>query len=113
MQQLGLIIITISIGLSILVFFHLLTHAFFKALLFTCAGGIIHSMGDNRDFRFMGGLSIYMRSTSSGLLVSNYALYGISLLAVFYFKDFILEIFFYEIYEYVWFFIIYVYGFNL
>jgi len=51
---LGLIFITISIGFSGLAFFHLLTHALFKALLFMCAGGVIHSIGDSQDIRFMG-----------------------------------------------------------
>jgi NADH-ubiquinone oxidoreductase chain 5 len=53
-------IITISIGLSGLAFFHLLTHELFKALLFMCAGSVIHSIGDSQDIRFMCGLSIYI-----------------------------------------------------
>jgi len=93
LRQLGLMIITISMGLSGLAFFHLLTHALFKALLFICAGGVIHSMGDSQDIRFMGGLSIYMPFTSASLIVSNFALCGIPFLAGFYSKDFILEIF--------------------
>nr|YP_010341420.1 NADH dehydrogenase subunit 5 [Nasutitermes tiantongensis]UOA64025.1 NADH dehydrogenase subunit 5 [Nasutitermes tiantongensis] len=93
LSQLGLMIMTISIGLSSLAFFHLLTHALFKALLFMCAGGVIHSMGDSQDIRFMGGLSIYMPFTSSSLMVSNFALCGMPFLAGFYSKDFILEMF--------------------
>nr|YP_009350449.1 NADH dehydrogenase subunit 5 [Nasutitermes octopilis]AQP27073.1 NADH dehydrogenase subunit 5 [Nasutitermes octopilis] len=93
LSQLGLMIMTISIGLSGLAFFHLLTHALFKALLFMCAGGVIHSMGDSQDIRFMGGLSIYMPFTSSSLMVSNFALCGMPFLAGFYSKDFILEMF--------------------
>jgi len=57
LRHLGLMIITISIGLSGLAFFYLLTHALFKALLFMCAGGVIHSIGNFRNNRFMGGLS--------------------------------------------------------
>nr|YP_009250448.1 NADH dehydrogenase subunit 5 [Coptotermes frenchi]AMX22647.1 NADH dehydrogenase subunit 5 [Coptotermes frenchi] len=91
LSQLGLMIMTISVGLSGLAFFHLLTHALFKALLFMCAGGVIHSMGDSQDIRFMGGLSIYMPFTSSCLMVSNFALCGMPFLAGFYSKDFILE----------------------
>jgi NADH:ubiquinone oxidoreductase subunit 5 (subunit L)/multisubunit Na+/H+ antiporter MnhA subunit len=53
-----------------------LTHALFKALLFVCAGGVIHSMGDSQDIRFMGGMSVYMPFTSSCLMVSNFALCG-------------------------------------
>nr|YP_009351320.1 NADH dehydrogenase subunit 5 [Pericapritermes dolichocephalus]AQP29243.1 NADH dehydrogenase subunit 5 [Pericapritermes dolichocephalus] len=93
LSQLGLMIMTISIGLSGLAFFHLLTHALFKALLFMCAGGVIHSMGDSQDIRFMGGLSVYMPFTSSSLMVSNFALCGMPFLAGFYSKDFILEMF--------------------
>nr|AQP28448.1 NADH dehydrogenase subunit 5 [Promirotermes sp. A TB-2017] len=93
LSQLGLMIMTISIGLAGLAFFHLLTHALFKALLFMCAGGVIHSMGDSQDIRFMGGLSIYMPFTSSSLMVSNFALCGMPFLAGFYSSDFILEMF--------------------
>ena len=63
LRQLGSIIRTISIGLSGLAFFDLLTHALFKALLFMCAGGVIHSMGDSQDIRFIGGLSVYIPFT--------------------------------------------------
>ena len=54
LRQLGLMIMTISVGLSGLAFFPLLTHALFKALLFVCAGGVIHSMGDSQDRVHMG-----------------------------------------------------------
>lgn len=93
LRQLGLIIITISVGLSGLAFFHLLTHALFRALLFMCAGGVIHSMGDSQDIRFIGGLSVCMPFTSSCLMVSNFALCGMPFLSGFYSRDFILEMF--------------------
>nr|QXT44226.1 NADH dehydrogenase subunit 5 [Adaiphrotermes sp. CIVT232] len=93
LSQLGLMIMTISVGLSTLAFFHLMTHALFKALLFMCAGGVIHSMGDSQDIRFMGGMSVYMPFTSSCLMVSNFALCGMPFLAGFYSSDFILEMF--------------------
>jgi len=83
LRQLGLTIMTISIGVSSKVFLHLLTHALFKALLFTCAGGVIHSIGDSQDIRFMGGLSIYIPFTSSSLIVSNFAVCGIPFVAGF------------------------------
>ena len=57
----------VPIGLSSLAFFYLLTHALFKASLFTCAGGVTHSIGDPQDTRFMGALSIYIRFSSSCL----------------------------------------------
>jgi len=52
LRKLGLMIITTSIGLSSLAFFHLLTHVLFKALLSMCAGGVIHSIVDSKDIRF-------------------------------------------------------------
>jgi len=90
LRQLGLIIITIYIGLSSLAFFHLLTHALFKALLFMCARRVIHSMWNSQDIRFIRGLSVYIPFTSSSLIVSNFALRGMPFLAGFYSRDFIL-----------------------
>jgi NADH-ubiquinone oxidoreductase chain 5 len=84
---------TISICLSGLAFFpHLSTHALFKALFFTCAGGVIHSIGDSQDICFIGVLSVYIPFTSI-LMVSSFALCGMPFLAGFYSKDFILEMF--------------------
>nr|WGO57945.1 NADH dehydrogenase subunit 5 [Hemithyrsocera longiseta] len=91
LSQLGLMISILSLGFSELAFFHLLTHALFKALLFMCAGVIIHSMKDSQDIRFMGNLSFQMPMTSSCLMVSNFALCGMPFLAGFYSKDLILE----------------------
>nr|WAU48204.1 NADH dehydrogenase subunit 5 [Agriades orbitulus] len=93
LSQLGLMMSILSMGFSDLAFFHLLTHAMFKALLFMCAGMIIHMMNDNQDIRFMGGLSIYIPITSLCLNISNLSLCGIPFLAGFYSKDLILEVF--------------------
>jgi NADH:ubiquinone oxidoreductase subunit 5 (subunit L)/multisubunit Na+/H+ antiporter MnhA subunit len=57
-----------------LAFFHLLTHALFKALLFMCAGVIIHTIKDSQDIRFMGNLSIQIPFTSVCLTVKNLGL---------------------------------------
>nr|YP_010890205.1 NADH dehydrogenase subunit 5 [Celaenorrhinus consanguineus]WJJ70295.1 NADH dehydrogenase subunit 5 [Celaenorrhinus consanguineus] len=91
LSQLGLMMSILSMGLPDLAFFHLLTHAMFKALLFMCAGVIIHLMNDNQDIRFMGGLSLYLPLTSLCMSISNLALCGIPFLAGFYSKDLILE----------------------
>ena len=61
----------------------MLTHALFKALLFMCAGGVIHSMGDSQDIRFIGGLSVCVPFTSSCLMVSNFAVCGMQFCPVF------------------------------
>nr|YP_010968374.1 NADH dehydrogenase subunit 5 [Satarupa monbeigi]WNO18674.1 NADH dehydrogenase subunit 5 [Satarupa monbeigi] len=92
LSQLGLMMSVLSMGLPDLAFFHLLTHAMFKALLFMCAGTIIHLMNDNQDIRLMGGLSLYIPLTSLCMNISNLALCGIPFLAGFYSKDLILEV---------------------
>nr|YP_009243415.1 NADH dehydrogenase subunit 5 [Helcystogramma macroscopa]AJF22795.1 NADH dehydrogenase subunit 5 [Helcystogramma macroscopa]AMR57160.1 NADH dehydrogenase subunit 5 [Helcystogramma macroscopa] len=91
LSQLGLMMSILMMGLPELAFFHLLTHAMFKALLFMCAGVIIHMMNDMQDIRFMGGISFYIPLTSLCLNISNLALCGIPFLAGFYSKDLILE----------------------
>nr|WDV10711.1 NADH dehydrogenase subunit 5 [Parnassius cephalus] len=91
LSQLGLMMSILSMGLPELAFFHLLTHAMFKALLFMCAGVIIHMMNDNQDIRFMGGISLYIPMTSLCMNISNLALCGVPFLAGFYSKDLILE----------------------
>nr|YP_010511701.1 NADH dehydrogenase subunit 5 [Palaeoagraecia brunnea]UXL83025.1 NADH dehydrogenase subunit 5 [Palaeoagraecia brunnea] len=92
LSQLGLMMSILSMGYPKLAFFHLLTHALFKALLFMCAGAIIHNMKNCQDIRFMGGLCQQMPLTSMCFHVSNLALCGMPFLAGFYSKDLILEI---------------------
>nr|AML25671.1 NADH dehydrogenase subunit 5 [Histeridae sp. BMNH 1274739] len=91
LSQLGLMMSVLSLGGSDLAFFHLLTHALFKALLFMCAGVVIHNLNNCQDIRFMGGLSISMPLTCTLMNVSNLALCGLPFLAGFYSKDLILE----------------------
>ncbi|YP_009170639.1 NADH dehydrogenase subunit 5 (mitochondrion) [Phlebotomus papatasi] len=92
LSQLGLMMSILSFGYMKLAFFHLLTHALFKALLFMCAGAIIHNMINNQDIRFMGCLSGLMPMTVMCMSVANLALCGMPFLAGFYSKDLILEI---------------------
>nr|YP_010519680.1 NADH dehydrogenase subunit 5 [Furcilarnaca armata]UXP34234.1 NADH dehydrogenase subunit 5 [Furcilarnaca armata] len=91
LSQLGLMMSILSIGYFELAFFHLLTHALFKALLFMCAGAIIHNMKNSQDIRSMGVLSSQMPLTSACFNTSNLALCGMPFLAGFYSKDLILE----------------------
>nr|YP_010939059.1 NADH dehydrogenase subunit 5 [Cryptocercus punctulatus]WLF00971.1 NADH dehydrogenase subunit 5 [Cryptocercus punctulatus] len=91
LSQLGLMIGVLSLGFVSLAFFHLLTHALFSALLFMCAGVIIHFMNDFQDIRYMGNLTFQMPLTSSCLMISNFALCGMPFLAGFYSSDLILE----------------------
>nr|YP_010989875.1 NADH dehydrogenase subunit 5 [Loepa microocellata]WOV68235.1 NADH dehydrogenase subunit 5 [Loepa microocellata] len=91
LSQLGLMMSILSMGFPDLAFFHLLTHAMFKAMLFMCAGVIIHMMNDIQDIRYMGGITFFIPLTSLCLNISNMALCGIPFLAGFYSKDLILE----------------------
>nr|YP_009692003.1 NADH dehydrogenase subunit 5 [Paradyschiria parvula]QEG77638.1 NADH dehydrogenase subunit 5 [Paradyschiria parvula] len=91
LSQLGLMMGVLMIGYYDLAFFHLLMHALFKALMFMCAGLIIHSMNNCQDIRLMGSMSFMMPMTTSILNVANLALCGMPFLAGFYSKDLILE----------------------
>lgn len=91
LSQLGLIMRILSIGFAKLAFFHLLTHALFKALLFICAGAVIHNIKNSQDIRDMGALSFFMPFTTSCMNVANISLCGLPFLAGFYSKDLILE----------------------
>nr|YP_010887191.1 NADH dehydrogenase subunit 5 [Exurapteryx aristidaria]WJJ44285.1 NADH dehydrogenase subunit 5 [Exurapteryx aristidaria] len=108
LSQLGLMMSILSMGLPILAFFHLLTHAMFKALLFMCAGVIIHLMGDMQDIRFMGGISLYVPMTCLCMNISNMALCGIPFLAGFYSKDLILEMVSFSNFNFLIFFLYYI-----
>nr|YP_009185925.1 NADH dehydrogenase subunit 5 [Phacomorphus fratyi]ALO70816.1 NADH deshydrogenase subunit 5 [Phacomorphus fratyi] len=92
LSQLGLMISIIFMGGVNMAFFHLLMHALFKALLFMCAGVIIHNYMNNQDIRYMGGLVYKMPLTCVMFNISNLSLCGFPFLAGFYSKDLILEI---------------------
>nr|WOR80870.1 NADH dehydrogenase subunit 5 [Anaspides swaini] len=92
LSQLGVMMSILALGFSELAFFHLLTHALFKALLFMCAGVIIHNMKDYQDIRSMGGLAKQMPLSSMLMMLANLSLCGTPFLAGFYSKDLILEI---------------------
>nr|YP_006665929.1 NADH dehydrogenase subunit 5 [Leucoptera malifoliella]AER38734.1 NADH dehydrogenase subunit 5 [Leucoptera malifoliella] len=94
LSQLGLMMSILCIGFPKLAFFHLLTHAMFKALLFMCAGMIIHILMDIQDIRYMGSLSNFIPLTSLCFNISNLSLCGIPFLSGFYSKDMVLEMFF-------------------
>nr|ALO70829.1 NADH deshydrogenase subunit 5 [Philonthus fimetarius] len=92
LSQLGLMMSILSLGSFDLAFFHLLSHALFKATLFMCAGCIIHNLNNCQDIRFMGGLVIHMPLTCCFFNISNLSLCGIPFLSGFYSKDLILEV---------------------
>lgn len=92
LSQLGVIMASLGLGLVDLTLFHLLTHALFKALLFVCAGNLIHLHHHSQDLRTIGNLSSQMPLTISCLFIANMALCGSPFLAGFYSKDLILEL---------------------
>lgn len=92
LSQLGVIMASLGLGLVDLTLFHLLTHAIFKALLFVCAGNLIHLHHHRQDLRTIGNLSSQMPLTISCLFIANIALCGSPFLAGFYSKDLILEL---------------------
>nr|YP_009335925.1 NADH dehydrogenase subunit 5 [Tonkinacris sinensis]APO15132.1 NADH dehydrogenase subunit 5 [Tonkinacris sinensis] len=91
LSQLGLMMSVLAMGYPKLAYFHLLTHALFKALLFMCAGSMIHNLKDSQDIRFMGSIVNFMPLTSICFNVSSLSLCGMPFLAGFYSKDLILE----------------------
>jgi NADH-quinone oxidoreductase subunit L len=87
MSQIGYMFLAAGIGAYSFAIFHLMTHAFFKALLFMAAGIVIHQLAGEQDMRRMGGLSSRMPKTHVAFLVGTLALIGIPPLSGFWSKD--------------------------
>lgn len=90
MSQLGYMFLAVGIGVFSVGMFHLMTHAFFKALLFLSAGSVIHSLHNEQDIRKMGGLRYSMPITFYSFLIGSLALSGFPLTSGFYSKEAIL-----------------------
>jgi NADH-quinone oxidoreductase subunit L len=95
-SQLGYMFAAAGLGAYASAIFHLVTHAFFKALLFLGAGSVIHGMSGEQDLRKMGGLASPMRVTALTMLVGTAALAGLPPFAGFFSKDEILTTAFHE-----------------
>jgi NADH-quinone oxidoreductase subunit L len=91
LSQLGYMTVALGASAYSVGVFHLMTHAFFKALLFLAAGSVIMGVHHNQDIRWMGGLRKYMPITWITSLVGSLALIGTPLFAGFYSKDSIIE----------------------
>ena len=89
-SQLGYMFLACGVGAFSAGIFHLMTHAFFKALLFLAAGSVIHAMGGEQDMQKMGGLSKKIKYTYATMLIATLAIAGIPPLAGFFSKDAIL-----------------------
>ena len=92
LRQLGIIIIILGMGNPVLSFFHLISHAFFKAILFICAGLTIHRIKDYQDIRKIGFNYININLSVSIIIIANIRLCGLPFLRGFYSKDIIIEI---------------------
>lgn len=92
LSQLGLIFMTLGIGLPALAFFHLVAHAYFKAILFICAGGVIHRIKEFQDLRTIGGAVVNLPLALRIFLVANLSLCGFPFITGFFSKDLILEL---------------------
>jgi NADH-quinone oxidoreductase subunit L len=90
-SQLGYMFVAAGVGAFQVSVFHLITHAFFKALLFLSAGSVIHAMSDEQDMRNMGGLAKFIPVTCAMMWIGNLALAGIPPLAGSYSKDAIIS----------------------
>ncbi|KQS94128.1 NADH-quinone oxidoreductase subunit L [Chryseobacterium sp. Leaf394] len=89
-SQLGFMFIALGLGAYTTAMFHVMTHAFFKALMFLGAGSVIHAMSNEQDMRFMGGLKKYIPITHFTFLIGTLAISGFPLLSGMISKDEIL-----------------------
>ena len=90
-SQLGYMFFAAGVGAYHIAIFHLFTHAFFKALLFLCAGSVIHSLNEEQDIRKMGGIYKKIPFTYVFMIIGTLAITGFPFLSGFYSKDAILE----------------------
>ena len=95
-SQLGYMVAALGINAYTVSFFHLYTHAFFKALLFLCAGSIIMSLHHNQDIRKMGGLKSKLPITYVSFMIGTLCIIGFPLTSGFFSKDLLLEVMLYE-----------------
>ena len=95
-SQLGYMVAALGINAYTVSFFHLYTHAFFKALLFLCAGSVIMSLHHNQDIRKMGGLRSKLPITYASFMIGTLCIIGFPFTSGFFSKDLMLEVMLYE-----------------
>ena len=103
LSQLGYMFVAAGLGAYWIALFHLMTHAFFKALLFLGAGNVMHAMNDELNIFKMGGLAKTMKWTAIMMIIASLALAGIYPFAGFFSKDKILEVAFDSQHYILWF----------
>jgi NADH-ubiquinone oxidoreductase chain 5 len=92
LSQLGYMVLAVGISKYDVSLFHVINHAFFKALLFLSAGSVIHSMADQQDIRRLGGLINFLPFTYTIMLIGSLSLLATPWLSGFYSKDLIIEL---------------------
>nr|YP_001427349.1 NADH dehydrogenase subunit 5 [Mesobuthus martensii]ABC71913.1 NADH dehydrogenase subunit 5 [Mesobuthus martensii] len=91
LSQLAIMMLALALHFWKLAYFHMITHAMFKALMFLCAGFIIHNTKNNQDIRKMGALLLSAPTISTCLMISSITLMGLPFTSGFFSKDLILE----------------------
>ncbi len=91
-SQLGYMFMAIGLSQYNVALFHMINHAFFKALLFLAAGAVIHSMADQQDIRKLGGLQKFLPFTYTAILIGSISLMALPWMTGFYSKDLIIEL---------------------
>ncbi len=91
LRQLGVIFLALGVGGFVIRYFHLLTHAFFKALLFLCTGAVIHRSKDYQDLRITSSRIFRLPTINSFILISRFSLIGLPFISAFFSKEIILE----------------------
>nr|WEF75048.1 NADH dehydrogenase subunit 5 [Amblyomma cajennense] len=97
LSQLSMMMMILSLGVMEMAFFHLLTHAMFKSMLFLCAGFVIHTFYGVQDIRMLGNFFKFSPVISSCMMISFLSLMGFPFIGGFYSKDLIVEFFFFNL----------------
>src|SRR5208337_2605600 len=101
-SQLGYMFLGVGSGAYASGIFHVLTHAFFKALLFLCAGSVIHALGGEQDINKMGGLRKHLPITYATMLIATLAISALPPFAGFFSKDQSLEAAYNSGHKFLW-----------
>lgn len=101
LRQLSIIILTLSLKLTNLAFFHLIVHAIFKSILFLCAGFVIHNLIGNQDIRFLSDFFKFRPLIMRCIIIGIFSLIGFPFIGGFYSKDIIIEFFFLTIKSFI------------
>uniref|UniRef100_UPI0030FEA983 NADH dehydrogenase subunit 5 n=1 Tax=Austropallene halanychi TaxID=3135633 RepID=UPI0030FEA983 len=108
LSQLGVMMFSMSMGLKYLAFFHLIIHAFFKALMFLSGGSLMHGYSGSQDIRYMGSMSFMNPYINGSLIFSSFCLGAFPFLASFYSKHLILDSFLFGDYNFILLMILYI-----